>query len=98
MIDPQEAAKASRIHTTSIADHHIVTSRVPSVALFIMDLPYDQTSDDTFGVEATANQTSTLEEDLQEAYRAFSATPWGSRIGGFLGNVVKQVGCFRSAG
>ncbi|KAK8069747.1 hypothetical protein PG994_006363 [Apiospora phragmitis] len=33
----------------------------------------------------------TLNEDLQEAYKAISTSAWGSRLGGFLGNVVKQV-------
>jgi len=31
-----------------------------------------------------------LNEEFQDAYKAFSASPWGARIGGFLGNVVKQ--------
>ncbi|KAK0709749.1 hypothetical protein B0T26DRAFT_652745 [Lasiosphaeria miniovina] len=31
-----------------------------------------------------------LNEDLQDAYRAFSNSPWGARIGGFFGSVVKQ--------
>lgn len=35
---------------------------------------------------------ASLNKDLQEAYKSFSASPWGSRIGGFFGNVVKQVG------
>lgn len=33
----------------------------------------------------------TLNDEIQDAYKAFSASPWGARIGGFLGNVVKQV-------
>ncbi|KAK8085023.1 BSD domain protein [Apiospora hydei] len=33
----------------------------------------------------------TLNEDLQEAYKAISTSAWGSRLGGFFGNVVKQV-------
>ncbi|KFH46362.1 BSD domain-containing protein C22A12.14c-like protein [Hapsidospora chrysogenum ATCC 11550] len=32
----------------------------------------------------------TLNDEIQDAYKAFSASPWGARIGGFLGNVVKQ--------
>lgn len=34
---------------------------------------------------------SSLNDEIQDAYKAFSASPWGARIGGFLGNVVKQV-------
>ncbi|KAK3692648.1 hypothetical protein B0T22DRAFT_21151 [Podospora appendiculata] len=33
---------------------------------------------------------STLNADLQDAYRAFSSSPWGAKIGGFFGSVVKQ--------
>ncbi|KAK0385392.1 hypothetical protein NLU13_7868 [Sarocladium strictum] len=33
---------------------------------------------------------STLSEDIQETYKAFSASPWGAKIGGFLGTVRKQ--------
>jgi len=36
-------------------------------------------------------QQPTLNDDLQDAYRAFSSSPWGARIGGFFGSVVKQV-------
>jgi hypothetical protein len=35
-------------------------------------------------------QQNTLNADLQDAYRAFSSSPWGARIGGFFGSVVKQ--------
>lgn len=31
-----------------------------------------------------------LGQDLQETYRSFAASPWGARIGGFLGTVRKQ--------
>lgn len=36
-------------------------------------------------------QQATLNEDLKEAYRAISSSAWGSTLGGFFGNVVKQV-------
>lgn len=32
-----------------------------------------------------------LNTEFQEAYKAFSNSPWGARIGGFLGTVRKQV-------
>lgn len=32
-----------------------------------------------------------LNDEFQDAYKAFSASPWGAKIGGFFGNVVKQV-------
>lgn len=34
---------------------------------------------------------SSLNNDIQDAYKAFSSSPWGAKIGGFFGNVVKQV-------
>ncbi|KAF6833589.1 BSD domain-containing protein C22A12.14c [Colletotrichum plurivorum] len=33
---------------------------------------------------------SSLNDDLQDAYKALSTSAWGMRIGGFLGNAVKQ--------
>lgn len=70
-----------------------------------MDLAYDHIQEESFpkdnsdegsgndaGSSAKSEQHATLNSDLQEAYRAISASPWGSRIGGFFGSVVKQVG------
>ena len=34
---------------------------------------------------------STINDDIQEAYRAFSNSPWGTWLGGQVGKVVKQV-------
>lgn len=34
---------------------------------------------------------STLNNDFQEAYKAISSSPWGAKLGGFFGSVVKQV-------
>ncbi len=36
-------------------------------------------------------QSSSLEADIQDAYKAISSSAWGMKIGGFFGNVVKQV-------
>jgi hypothetical protein len=63
-----------------------------------MDLAYDHIQEESFkkdesqsSAETKPEQQSTLNADIQEAYRAFSSSAWGSRIGGFLGTVVKQV-------
>jgi hypothetical protein len=65
-----------------------------------MDLAYDHIQEESFPKEnegsssSSANQTNQqndLNTEFQEAYRAFSSSPWGARIGGFFGNVVKQV-------
>ncbi|KOS17290.1 BSD domain-containing protein [Escovopsis weberi] len=64
-----------------------------------MDFAYDHIHEQTFlkdsGEETgegskKTEPSPTLTEDVQEAYKAFAASPWGSRIGGFLGSVVKQ--------
>lgn len=34
---------------------------------------------------------NTLNADFQDAYKAISSSPWGARLGGFFGSVVKQV-------
>ena len=65
-----------------------------------MDLAYDHIQEDGYAKEEIEAKDpsqpekpqSSLNEDLQDAYKAFSASPWGVKIGGFLGNVVKQLG------
>lgn len=64
-----------------------------------MDLAYDHIVEESLpkeedgkkrseGVEQTQNS---LNAEIQDAYKAFSSSPWGARIGGFFGTVVKQV-------
>ncbi|KEY66850.1 hypothetical protein S7711_05204 [Stachybotrys chartarum IBT 7711] len=63
-----------------------------------MDLAYDHIQEDAYAKEESGSkdsdkndhQQSSLNNDLQDAYKAFSNSPWGARIGGFFGNVVKQ--------
>lgn len=66
-----------------------------------MDLAYDHIVEESLPKEDdgkrnktgnSAEQTqNSLNAEFQDAYKAFSASPWGARIGGFFGNVVKQV-------
>lgn len=66
-----------------------------------MDLAYDHIQEDIYAKKETPDTTQaskpgekptpTLNEDLQDAYKAFSNSPWGAKLGGFFGNVVKQV-------
>lgn len=64
-----------------------------------MDIAYDHIQESTFPEEHSDSPSgdkkpapqSSLNDDLQDAYRAFSSSPWGARIGGFFGSVVKQV-------
>lgn len=62
-----------------------------------MDIAYDHIQEEAFSnkegppsdskpQESNAN----LNDELQETFRAFSASPWGSRIGGLWDNVRKQ--------
>ncbi|KAK1725994.1 BSD domain-containing protein [Colletotrichum acutatum] len=66
-----------------------------------MDLAYDHIQENSLPKDADkkngdAKETksdqpqSSLNDDLQEAYKAISSSPWGMRIGGFLGSAVKQ--------
>lgn len=67
-----------------------------------MDLAYDHIQEEALSQEEKAQASSsntkkkpestTLNSDFQEAYKAISSSPWGARLGGFFGNVVKQVG------
>lgn len=66
-----------------------------------MDLAYDHIVEESLPKEedgkrnktaGSAEQTqNSLNAEFQDAYKAFSASPWGARLGGFFGNVVKQV-------
>lgn len=67
-----------------------------------MDLAYDQileksvskeneTTPRASGERKAENEEPTLSAEVQDAYRAFSSSPWGARIGGFIGTVAKQV-------
>lgn len=59
-------------------------------------LPKDSSGSLNNGESSDRKPESTLNEDLQEAYRAFSSSSWGSWLGGTVEKVVKQV-CNRTA-
>jgi hypothetical protein len=64
-----------------------------------MDLAYDHIQEEALSPEKaeTRNEEkepetqNTLNADFQEAYKAISSSPWGAKLGGFFGSVVKQV-------
>ena len=47
-------------------------------------------TDDTANREGDHHAASNLNTEFQEAYKSFSASPWGAKLGGFFGNVKKQ--------
>ncbi|TAQ90279.1 hypothetical protein B7494_g1379 [Chlorociboria aeruginascens] len=60
-----------------------------------MDLAYDHIQEESLSPEQTSKKKekqpeSTLNGDFQEAYKAISSSPWGAKLGGFFGSVVKQ--------
>ena len=60
-----------------------------------MDAAYDHIQEevlrpDEAGGQQTQQPEASLNSELQEAYKTFSASPWGARLGGFLGSVRKQ--------
>ncbi|KAM0273194.1 hypothetical protein ACHAQH_008429 [Verticillium albo-atrum] len=63
-----------------------------------MDLAYDQINQDAYpkdndkkdGDKKDGQPEVSLNDDIQEAYKAFTNSPWGVKLGGFLGNAVKQ--------
>ncbi|KAI2784487.1 BSD-domain-containing protein [Daldinia loculata] len=71
-----------------------------------MDFAYDHIVEETLPKDSKENSNAsnqaaessqpkpehTLNEDLQEAYRAFSSSSWGTWLGGTVGNVIKQGG------
>lgn len=64
-----------------------------------MDLAYDHIQEEALSPEKPEKasqsedkkQETTLNADFQEAYKAISSSPWGAKLGGFFGSVVKQV-------
>lgn len=63
-----------------------------------MDLAYDHIQEEAFrrdtpkpGQQSSEQPPSSLNTEIQDAYKAFSASPWGAKIGGFFGTMVKQV-------
>lgn len=61
-----------------------------------MDTAYDHIQEEAFRPEAASEkkvdepQQGNLNTEFQEAYKSFSASPWGTRLGGFFGSVKKQ--------
>ncbi|TKA21778.1 hypothetical protein B0A50_08699 [Salinomyces thailandicus] len=63
-----------------------------------MDVAYDHVQEEAFSPadEATRNATSdeaagqNLNAEFQEAFKAVSASPWGSKLGGWLNTAKKQ--------
>lgn len=67
-----------------------------------MDVAYDHIQEEALASEADARQRKDnndgqpagLNAEFQEAFKAVSASPWGARLGGWFGEVKKQVGNF----
>ena len=61
-----------------------------------MDVAYDHIQEEVFSPEQATKDdgekqdTGNLNTEFQEAYKSFSASPWGARLGGFFGSVKKQ--------
>ncbi|KAJ5928834.1 hypothetical protein N7466_007790 [Penicillium verhagenii] len=62
-----------------------------------MDIAYDHIQEEILtsnkeegGDSSTENSNASLNTEFQETFRAFSASPWGTRIGGLWDNVRKQ--------
>lgn len=61
-----------------------------------MDIAYDHIQEEVLSPEEAAKQEGEKEKqgnlnaEFQEAYKSFSASPWGARLGGFFSDVKKQ--------
>ena len=73
-----------------IAYDHIQESAFPATTAEDRTTSPSGSNNSSGNASKPATQPKSLNEDLQDAYRAFSSSPWGARIGGFLGSVVKQ--------
>ena len=95
-------------------DDHSITPKEVSLLFIIyralrapqhlaMDLAYDHIQEEALSPEDAKNKQekqpeTTLNADFQEAYKAISSSPWGAKLGGFFGSVVKQVSALLQAG
>ena len=61
-----------------------------------MDVAYDHIQEEVLTPEEAAKQEgekqkpTNLNTEFQEAYKSFTASPWGARLGGFFSDVKKQ--------
>ena len=61
-----------------------------------MDAAYDHIQeevlrpDEVTTKEGEKGEESSLNSEIQEAYKSFTASPWGAKLGGFFGTVRKQ--------
>ena len=61
-----------------------------------MDSAYDHIQEEVLRQDPSTAESNekqpegNLSTELQEAYKSFSTSPWGARLGGFLGSVRKQ--------
>lgn len=57
-----------------------------------MDVAYDHIQEEILTPEeATERANRGINSEFQEAFKAVSASPWGAKLGGFFGQVKKQV-------
>lgn len=64
-----------------------------------MDAAYDHIQEQSFPDDEQAKQQSSgvtqpqpsLNDEFKDAYKAFSKSPWGAKLGGLWGTVKKQV-------
>lgn len=62
-----------------------------------MDVAYDHIQEEILSPEEAnerveqQGQGGGLNSEFQEAFKAVSASPWGAKLGGFFGQVKKQV-------
>lgn len=60
-----------------------------------MDIAYDHIQEEVLSPDEAAKKgeeqkQGNLNSEFQEAYKSFSASPWGARLGGFFSDVKKQ--------
>lgn len=63
-----------------------------------MDVAYDHIQEEVLSpdeiakkeAEENKQKSTSLNSEFQEAYKSFSASPWGTRLGGFFSDVKKQ--------
>ena len=69
---------------------HIQSATIRTEASSTSTTPAEEPNGTNLDTASPTTEPGNLTTDLQDAYKSFSASPWGAKLGGFFGSVRKQ--------
>lgn len=99
LLHPSPLLRTQRFSTSAIDDHQLTLFETSGL-LVKMDIAYDQIQEEALSPKDQEEREkqqggSSLNTEFQEAFKAVSSSPWGAKLGGFFGQVKKQVSVSR---